>query len=141
LHYAARWSFNPKEDRIGAAKLLLRSGANINVKDNFGRTPLLQSAMIGNIEMTEFLLKAGADSNSLTDSGESSLHIAAACGHSNIARLLIKHGAKVNQRNDEGITPLNRALHSPAIHYNSEGSSPVDTREVVHVLREHGGIE
>lgn len=141
LHYAARQPFDPSQDRIGAAQVLLRSGANINEKDYIGRTPLFQSSMVGNIEMTEFLLREGANSNSVTSSGESSLHTAAAMGHSDIARLLIKYGAKVNQRNDAGITPLNRALYSPAIHYNSEGSAPVDTTTVVQVLRDHGGIE
>ena len=141
LHYAARQSFDPSRDRIGAAKLLLQSGANINEKDYFGRTPLLQSSMVGNMQMTEFLLQEGAKPNLGTDSGESSLHIAAANGHSDIARLLIEYGAKVNLRNNEGITPLNRAIHFPAIHYNSEGSAPVDTTAVVQVLREFGGIE
>jgi ankyrin repeat protein len=141
LHYAARLPFNSSQDRIGAAKLLLRSGANINKKDHFGRTPLLQSSMVGNIEMTEFLLKEGADANLATESGESPLHIAAASGHSNIAGLLIDYGAKVNYRNNEGITPLNRALHFPAVHYSSKGSAPVDTTDVVQVLREFGGIE
>ena len=109
--------------------------------DYFGRTPLLQASMVGNIEMTEFLLKEGAKPNLVTDSGESSLHIAAANGHTDIARLLIEYGAKVNHRNNEGLTPLNRAIHFPAIHYNSEGSAPVDTKNVVKVLREFGGIE
>ena len=141
LHYAARLPFNPDEDRIGAAQLLLRSGADVKAKDNFGRTPLLQSAMVGNVAMAEFLLKAGADSNSLTSSGESSLHIAAACGHSNIALLLIQYGARVNQRNNDAMTPLWRALHSPAMQYDAAGSAPVDTAEVVQILREHGGSD
>jgi ankyrin repeat protein len=97
--------------------------------------------MVGNVEMTEFLLNAGANANALTSNGTSSLHIAAANGHSTIAELLIKYGAKVNQRNNDGITPLSRALHSPAIYYDSNGSAPVDTTAVVQVLREQGGIE
>ncbi|MGD2015713.1 MAG: ankyrin repeat domain-containing protein, partial [Desulfobacterales bacterium] len=80
MHYAARQPFNLSQNRIGAAELLLRSGANINEKDYFGRTPLLQSSMVGNIEMTEFLLKEGAKPNLVTASGESALHIAAANG-------------------------------------------------------------
>ena len=141
LHYAARQPFDPSQDRIGAAKLLLQSGAHINEKDYFGRTPLIQSSMVGNEEMTAFLLKVGANSNLVTDSGESSLHIAAANGHSIIAKLLIEYGAKVNHNNNEGMTPFCRALHTPAIRYNSQGSAPVDTTEVEQVLREFGGIE
>jgi hypothetical protein len=91
--------------------------------------------------MTEFLLKEGAKPNLVTASGESALHIAAANGQSDIARLLIEYGAKVNHLNNEGMTPLYRALHSPAIHYNSQGSAPVDTTEVEQVLGEFGGIE
>jgi ankyrin repeat protein len=41
LHFATRHPFDPSRDRIGAAKLLLQSGAKINKKDYFGRTALL----------------------------------------------------------------------------------------------------
>jgi ankyrin repeat protein len=34
LHYAARQPFNPKQDRIGAAGLLLRSGADRLLRTN-----------------------------------------------------------------------------------------------------------
>ena len=87
-------------------ELLIATSADVNAKNQWGRTPLHQAAVRGRKEIVELLLANGADVNAKGDSGGAPLLSARTV---EIAELLIANGADVNAKNDEGETPLHRA--------------------------------
>ena len=86
--------------------LLLDAGADVNVKDDSGWTPLYHAASEGHTEIAKLLLDAGADVNVKDDSGWTPLHHTASGGLTEIAKLLLDAGADVNVKDDSGWTPL-----------------------------------
>jgi len=82
-------------------KELIDAGADINAKDNNGRTVLNLAVEEGHTDVVKVLIANGVDLN------DGSLHGAAALGYKDIANMLINAGAYVNDRSDElGYTPL-----------------------------------
>ena len=57
-------------------ELLIKAGADVNIKTEFGYTPLLIAARNGHIYITEALLKAGADVNAVSPTGKTAKQIA-----------------------------------------------------------------
>jgi len=48
-------------DRLELVKLLIESGEDVNAADNYGITPLMVAANLGNIEIVKYLISKGAD--------------------------------------------------------------------------------
>lgn len=87
------------------AELLLSAGANPNLRDARGRTPLYLAAVNGREAVAALLIVcAGLDSRNLE--GTTPLAAAVANGHDAVARLLIEGGASANSPNNSGHTPL-----------------------------------
>ncbi len=118
LHYAARWSDNPK-----VIQLLIDNGGDVHDKDNNGRTPLSWAAFNNNNpEVIQLLIDNGADVHSKDNTGFTSLHWAAGYplisgGHRpshsqnpEVIQLLIDNGADVHAKNYDGETPLYLAV-------------------------------
>ena len=83
-------------DLVGATELL-RGGADPDVKDPLGYTPLMLAAARGHLQMVEMLLTAGADVHVLDDRvGSSALHRAAQCGNPAVALAIIRRGAHID---------------------------------------------
>ena len=98
------------EGHIASAKLLLRAGADVNLKWSKESDSPLQAAMQSNsLSMVYLLIEHGANVNE-KESCESPLHTAlgARCDES-IIKLLLRKGAKVDARAEQGITPLHVA--------------------------------
>lgn len=91
------------------ARILVAHGADVNLRDNLGDTPLCKVALFNNFEVGEVLIEAGADLDAPTAYGRRPLHIAADMGHKEVAKLLIEHGANINVKDDEGRTPLHES--------------------------------
>lgn len=91
------------------ALVLIAHGADVNLRDNLGDTPLCKAATHNNCEVAQILIEAGADIDTPTASGRRPLHIAAHWGHTEIAKLLIEHGADINAKDDYGNTPLHKS--------------------------------
>ena len=70
-------------------KLLLDSGMNIDLRDNFGRTALHCASQERHMMATELLLDMGADPNARKDGGIMLIHEAAAAGDERLMRRLL----------------------------------------------------
>ncbi len=105
---------------------LLTGGANVNAKDQQGRTPLHLAAEKGHAEAVQLLIERGADVNCESKNGWTPLMVAAEKGYPPIARVLIAKGADVNARNAAGGTALFVAA------YNG-------SKEIARLLVEQGG--
>ncbi len=93
-----------------AARLLISLGADVNAKDDLGRTPLFFAAAYNRMNLAKLLILNGADVNA-KDSGIP-LHVAAYRGHLNIVNLLIEEGAEINLKDTLGFSPLSKAAAS-----------------------------
>lgn len=89
----------------------LNAGANVNARDEIGRTPLHFAAESNkNSAVLAVLLGAGANINARSNFGGTSLHSAAFANENPDAiTLLVGAGADVNARNKSGNTPLHYA--------------------------------
>jgi 26S proteasome non-ATPase regulatory subunit 10 len=95
-------------ENIHRARILLRHGANPNVKNRFGGslTPLHEAVRNRSAEMSDLLLQYGADVNSQTSNLDTPLYYAVRNNNTQIAALLIRHGANVNITNKAGKSPF-----------------------------------
>lgn len=71
-----------------------------------GRTPLMEAAFDGNIDVVRALIQSGAIISIQNSYGLTALHDAAAEGHSEIVELLIKSGANIDACSNQNVTPL-----------------------------------
>lgn len=101
---------------IEVVSLLLRLGANPNVEDKGGHTPLYWVAngcsFETGAEVVRALIVAGADVNASGGVMHATpLHMAARRGHLQLAQALLDSGAALEARDRNGVTPLQRALN------------------------------
>ena len=102
----------PKADYI---RILIKAGADVNAKDNDGRTPLLHAVRWSDesTEIVTLLIEAGADVNAKDNDGWTPLFVAAANPNTpEMITLFIEMGADVNAKNNNGETPLMNAHSS-----------------------------
>lgn len=96
------------EGRVRVAELLLKAGAQVNLGDSAGYTPLMGAVCADSLPIVRMLLAAGADVHRVcARSGSTALHDAAAGNHLEIVEALLEAGADANaQENEDGCTPL-----------------------------------
>lgn len=92
-----------KRDNNSVKAFLLENG--IDIKDEFGRTSLVNSALYNNVELIDWLLDNGADIDSTDNNGYSALHFAAQEANNESLSLLIKKKANINIQDIHGNTP------------------------------------
>lgn len=138
---------------IECAQMLLKSGAQPNVKRSDGLTPLHIAARAGNSEMVRLLLNEGADvemkskvhliykikSTIFSQIGETALHFASKYCHLPIVLLLLEHLSKnsdnrdvknyVNSLTDDGQTSVHYAnqILPDQVHFKEEDARIVST--------------
>jgi ankyrin repeat protein len=83
----------------------LESGANPNVFDNKGNTPLMICAKGENYDLAKALLQYKADPN-FSGNHNTALGLCCLFGHFNIAQLLLTNKASPNQAQPQGRMPL-----------------------------------
>ena len=133
LHLASYWG------GVKVAQLLLDHGANINVRDEKGRTQLHRTLINMeyefedyNFDDMQFLLDHGADVDALDDDHSTPLHIVSQFGNAKAASLLLEHHPNIHVRNMDNQTPL---------HIISSRSGNMSSNEYIHMLwplLEHG---
>jgi ankyrin repeat protein len=89
------------------AKEAISQGANVNVKNDWGLTPLSWAIYNGNVDMAKLLIEKGANVNARSSSP---LSHAATKGNVDMVKLLIESGANVNAKDKDGFTPLDNAV-------------------------------
>ena len=89
LNYAAR------AGELGAVQTLIKAGAQVNIAENFGYTPLHEAAENGHREVAEALLSAGADQSAKLVKGYGKMRegftpsdVARTAGHGELAERL-----------------------------------------------------
>lgn len=85
-------------------------GADINIADDSGYTPLYHSIIQGNNELFDYLIAQGAQINHKNKHGESLLHIATGYSNLHAIKKLLTLGADVNQLRNDNSTPLHIAV-------------------------------
>ncbi|KAL8585022.1 hypothetical protein ACOMHN_043658 [Nucella lapillus] len=100
--------FDPaaSEEAVGLVRRLMKCGANLDLGDNQGWTPLYQTAYGGHLELSKLLVESGADLTVLTSTGESIMHAAVSGNNLDIVHFLIGAGCSVNVASKSGQTPL-----------------------------------
>lgn len=95
-----------KKNNTENVKLLLDQKIDVDVKDNYGVTPLMIAAENGNNEIIKILLKYGADVNKVDNDGWSALLWACYKGQNGTAKFLLNNGSDVNIVTDNGFSPI-----------------------------------
>ncbi|AKM11398.1 ankyrin [Croceicoccus naphthovorans] len=85
-------------------KFLLQKGANPNIRDNKGVTPLELAASLRFIEAIEALAEAGADVDETNSTGETALMLATHIRDGEMAKVLLEHGANPDKTDNSGRT-------------------------------------
>jgi len=102
----------------GIVKNCADSGFDLNVRNQYGKTPLLIATEYGYDSVAEYLLAKGADSNIVDNSGVSALMFASYMGNERLVSMLIDKSANVNAISSAlGCSPLSLAMKN-----NHEGT-------------------
>ena len=81
---------------IKAVEKELITSENINYVDEYGYTPLIQTAIVNSTEKAKLLLKKGADTNQKDVTGRTALHWAVSNCNTELCKLLLEHDANPN---------------------------------------------
>jgi len=90
-------------------RLFLTKGAEINVKNKDGITPLHLACQCFGTENAEMVLNKGASIEARDNEGRTPLHYAASEGNGEIIGFLLFNGANVHVTDNGGETPLHKA--------------------------------
>ncbi len=129
-----------------AIQLLLAKGANINLPNTRGITPIMAASGLGSVDADtrgiyttedvqqrsiaslKLLLAAGGDIHSKEPGrGLTLLHEAARWGWNDVAQFLVDNGAKLDAKDNRGLTPVDSALGKAG--GNSRGGARIDVHE------------
>jgi ankyrin repeat protein len=91
-----------KRDDVLWIKFLTQNGANPNIRDKKGVTPLQIAATLGSVPSVEALLKAGADVNDANAAGETALIAAVHNRNTGLMRVLLANSANADHNDNSG---------------------------------------
>ncbi|TKJ36747.1 MAG: hypothetical protein CEE38_10610 [Planctomycetes bacterium B3_Pla] len=116
-------------DRV---KSLVSGGADVNVKNRMGMTPLVVAAMNSRTAVCEFLVANGADLNAKDGRSQTALYLAVNKGNKELVELLVKKGADVNITTGRGENAFSLAKKKR----NADGNT-----EIVDFLAKNGATD
>lgn len=82
------------KDRFRICELLVNSGYELNLKNEFGNTATHIAAQKGNLEHLETMIDSGADYNELNNHALSPMYLAILGKHTECVYALLEAGAK-----------------------------------------------
>jgi ankyrin repeat protein len=152
LHLAA-W-----RGQLEIGKRLLSRHADVNARDDLGRTPLRVAVELGQLDFARMLLEHDALIDTQVDDGETLLHWASQRGYVETVQFLLENGANTSPRNNDGETPLHQASRFGYVETvqlllenganisarNNDGGTPSEVasnsgyREVARLISEYG---
>ncbi len=91
---------------------LLKSGADINGSDEFGKTALHHAIISGNSQLAEFLISNGADLSILDDKGQKPIDLAVLVKNIAMITLLLKADYENNPQNSYSALTALRVIES-----------------------------
>ena len=94
------------DERLDAAKCLIKHGADINLIDGFGMTPLTTAIKKNNIKMLKFFIVNGENLLKCTGGGSFPLSIAVKENHLDMVKVLVGYVASMNIGDQNGGTPF-----------------------------------
>ena len=97
---------------LEVVKLLIENGADVNVENEFGENALMRASEYGNLEKVKLLIEKEADVNAKNEDGKTALMRASREGHLEVVKYLIENGADVNAKSNNGWTALMRASYN-----------------------------
>lgn len=144
LHTAA------SANHVGMARLLIKYGARVNVKDDSDNAPLHLAIHGGHRELAKLLIESGAYIHSRNYNGNLPIQVAAFAGLPDVITQLIAAGSPVNAQDQVGDTPLHDAALQGQLEVarvlveagadvnatNKAGKTPLDLAE----QQEHGRV-
>lgn len=130
------YTLAPKD--VDLLKAFLDAGANPNVVDAEGQSPLMRTTFPQSNEMAALLAAAGADIKYANRDGWTALHLAVAYQNKDLTALLLSKGADSNQRMKDGQTPLDLAKPAAA---KPAVANPKLSEEIAALLRQHGALD
>ena len=104
-----------KMPHLACSHRLIKAGANLNIQDNFGATPLYYTSQFGKTLGLQLLLKNGAETDKPDFKGETPLTVSVQANHHEVIPILLKHGANLAHH-----TVAGRSLLHEAAEYGDE---------------------
>ena len=131
------------------ARLLITSGANINLCTVSGWAALHYAAEYGSLRIVELLIGHGTNPNVTNKYRSTALHLAAKNGAPKVVELLLRHSANPNLTNKNGWTALHVAVNNHSLEIVDlllrHGANPDVTinngRTAMHLAARHGHKE
>jgi ankyrin repeat protein len=100
-------------NNVGGITALAQHGADLNIKDHVGKTPLIDSVVTKHPDITHVLLQFPVAIDAGDNYGNTALHYAAQQQNaSQLIQSLVDHHANINSKNIYGETPLHLAAHA-----------------------------
>jgi ankyrin repeat protein len=122
LHHAVK-------DDDSRVHLLIAAGANVNARDNEGKTPLHALHGMKNANVVEVMIAAGANVNARDNEGKTPLHAPHGMKNANVVEVMIAAGANVNARDNEGKTPLHGMKNANVVEVMIAAGADVNARD------------
>ncbi|KAK6331269.1 hypothetical protein TWF730_004357 [Orbilia blumenaviensis] len=115
-----------RNKRGAISELLVQRGADVNIRDGYGDTPLTAVTdtlmedegnkdgvdLVDYVNLVELLLYHGANPNANSKSGRVPLHAAINAENQNFVELLLDHGANPDIKTEINQTPLHAAINT-----------------------------
>ena len=111
--------------RLDVTRLLCEHGADINVANDEGNTPIFDASAVGLIEILEYLINHGADIDKSRNDGDTPLILASCYNKIDAVKILLLHKCNIEAKTNDGVTALLYAISHGHV-------------EIVQLLLDHG---